>query len=167
MATRKMIPHVLALVAALALAPAAPAAAQAPAVPNANVLTSADADADVTITWVFRAGDLFSCRTVAYDLRQVLREHGGRVAVRAIAVDVDDALATSFIRRERLDGVQVLHTTEAQYLQAFGDAPSPAIYLSRQGQAVRRFPHTPSSWEQQDMELFEVVGEMLGTSHES
>ena len=119
-------------------------------------------NAELTVTWVFRGADLFACETVAYDLRRVIAEHGGRVDVRAIGIDADQELVASFLRKERLP-IQVAPYTDAQYRLAFGTASSPAVFVTRGGQPVRSlFASTaPRTREVGSFGLYDLVSHLL------
>jgi hypothetical protein len=71
-------------------------------------------DEIVTLEWVFRAGDLMSCRTSARDLRHARLAYGDRVQIRAVAVGSDVEYVQSFLRGERLQA-EVVTFSEGDY----------------------------------------------------
>jgi len=96
------------------------------------------AAARVTVTWILRDQDLFSCQSAAYDLRALVRVHGSAVLLRVVAVDSDPALVAAFMRRERLN-LAVTHLSSGEYRRINGSNPVTGIAVSQQEHVVESF----------------------------
>jgi hypothetical protein len=152
--------------AALCDTSVAPAAAQAGQGGALNVGTSARESTRIGVTWTLRDRDLFACESAAYDLRALVREHGGRVAIRAIAIDADPGLVTSFLRKERLQ-LQVSYLSAQQYRRAYGGEPVPSVAVSQRGRLVELLNtgqlHVRGRRDTRSLQ--EVVAQLLSTTH--
>jgi hypothetical protein len=165
MGNRQTINRVLTVVgisvAALTPAPSAAASTQDIVMPRPSV-AAVHNTAELTVTWVFRGEDLFACETVAYDLRRIIGEYGGRVDVRAIRINADDELVASFLRKERLP-IRVASMSAAQYHQAYQTENSPAVFINRGGQRLRSYfaSDAPRTGQRSSLDLYAVVGQLL------
>lgn len=95
-------------------------------------------DAPITVRWVFRQGDLLSCRTSVRDLRHVLLNFGDQVRLTAVAVDTDPEFVRDFLRAERLDADLVI-VSEREYRDELGSVPTPSVGLLSAGQMIGFF----------------------------
>lgn len=105
---------------------------------NERIEASEADTGDLVIRWVFRQGDLMSCRTSARDLRHVLFNHGERVQMIAIAIDSDPRYVQGFFRAERLRG-EVEYLTERQFRRRHGSVPYPSVAIIRDNRVVELF----------------------------
>lgn len=113
-----------------------------------RALSSDPAPAGPIILWVFRTEDWVACQDFAYELRQVQRSAELNVSTTILHVGAsrDTLIIRPMLSRDRLGGELV--SLEAQrYEQLFGDAPTPAWYLLRDGriEAARSIPAVEAS----------------------
>lgn len=130
------------LVLCVALPVGAARATETGAHPPGRVAPAARAAAQespVTIRWVFRTQDLFSCRTAVAGLRRAQAEYGSRLGISLVAVDVSPAYLASFLRNEKLRGMQETHLTETQYARAYQGRPTPDLLVISGNSVVGRF----------------------------
>lgn len=102
---------------------------------STGVLAEGDS---VTLQWVFRAGDLLSCRTSARDLRHASLAYGSRVKIHAVAVATDVELVRGFLRSERLTA-EVVPVSEREYRQHLGSVPTPSVAIVQNGRMLELF----------------------------
>jgi hypothetical protein len=118
----------------------------------------------VTLRWVFRPGDLMSCRTSARDLRHARLAFGDRVQIHAVAVGSDVEYVQSFLRGERLQA-EVVTISERDYRRNLSSVPTPSVALVRAGHTLELFaagnlqlPGRPST-----STLNQVLASLFGT----
>jgi hypothetical protein len=95
-------------------------------------------DEIVTLQWVFRTGDLMTCRTSARDLRHARLAFGNRVQIRAVAVATEAEVVRAFLRGERLNA-EVVTISEREYRRTLSSMPTPSVTLLHDGHAVELF----------------------------
>lgn len=92
----------------------------------------------ITVQWVFRQGDLLSCRTSVRDLRHALLTYGDQVRFSAVAVDTDPEFVRDFLRAERLD-TDIVVVSEREYREELGSVPTPSVLVLRAGNPDQLF----------------------------
>jgi hypothetical protein len=92
----------------------------------------------ITLRWVFRPGDLMSCRTSARDLRHARLAFGDRVQIHAVAVGTDVEYVQSFLRGERLHA-EVITISERTYRRDLASVPTPSVALVQDGNVLELF----------------------------
>lgn len=167
MGNRQAINRVLkalsATAAAITLCASVAASAQDRVVSSTRVAAVEHVDSELTLTWVFRAEDLFACQTIAYDLRLILGDFGDRVDVTALGVNTDPELLADFLRKERLS-IRTGNLSEAQYRQSsYRVDEGPALYISRNGQRLHSVYASigQRSPETEGVELYDLVAQLL------
>lgn len=101
-------------------------------------LSRAASEEVITLRWVFRPGDLMSCRTSARDLRHARLAFGNRVQIRAVAVGSDLEYVQSFLRGERLSA-EVITISERDYRRTLASVPTPSVALVQDGHVLEVF----------------------------
>ncbi|HEX2095019.1 MAG TPA: hypothetical protein VHG28_21650 [Longimicrobiaceae bacterium] len=91
------------------------------------------------VRWVFRKEDLITCRTAAYALRHLKATLGSEVRITALAVDMDEGFARSFLRSERLP-IELLTVPAHRLESRYGDTPPPGLYVLLGDSLVQAFP---------------------------
>jgi hypothetical protein len=103
-----------------------------------STLIGPENEGPLSVRWVFRQGDLLSCRTSVRDLRHILMAYGDRVRVTAVAIETDPEFVRSFLRGERLDAELVI-VSEREYREELGSVPTPSVELLRAGTVIELF----------------------------
>lgn len=96
-------------------------------------------ESKTVVGWVFGAGNLLTCESMAREIRRLQNEVGSQVRISAVAVDTDSVLATSFLRKERVDA-DLVRIGSSEYRAAFGSAPIPRLYVIRGGTVIASLP---------------------------
>jgi hypothetical protein len=124
------------------LSPLLPAAGGVENLYSQSSLTAGSARARsedvITLRWVFRPGDLMSCRTSARDLRHARLAFGDRVQIHAVAVGTDVEYVQSFLRGERLHA-EVVTISERAYRRDLASVPTPSVALVQDGNVLELF----------------------------